>query len=227
MEEADYSDTTVVIPVKDEPSVGMVAAQVLKELPGCKVLIVYKNSDGKKPKIRKEVEERVTLLEQKGTGKGVACVQAASHVKTPIMCFIDGDMTYDAKDLKKLVELVRKGAKMAIGNRLVNLNRKAMSGTIEFGNKMLTIAGNVIYGLSLRDSQTGLRAIRKEAFDQMELKETHFGIETEMNIKARKLDMLVEEVPIHYYERVGESKQPFKLVNGVRLFLVNFKFLSD
>jgi dolichol-phosphate mannosyltransferase len=223
----DYSDTTVVIPVKDEPSVGRVAAQVLKELQGCRVIVIYKNSDSNRPKLRKEIAHRVLLLKQKGTGKGVACVQAAEHVRTPIMCLIDGDATYDARDLRKLVELVRKGAKMAIGNRLVNLDRRAMPGVIEFGNKILTLAGNAIYGLELRDSQTGLRAIRKSAFEQMKLRETHFGIETEMNIKAKKMNMNVEEVPVHYYVRVGESKQPFKPLNGVRLFLVNFKFLFN
>jgi hypothetical protein len=114
---------------------------------------------------------------------------------------------------------------MAIGNRLANIDRKAMPGIIQFGNKVLTLAGNVLYGLSIHDSQSGLRAMKTEAFLKMAPKETHFGIETEMNVKAKRMGMHIEETPIMYYEREGESKQPFKPANGIRLFLVNFKYL--
>ena len=224
--EADYSDTTVVIPVKDEASVGKVAAAVGKELEGCKIIVIYANTDSSVPKL-KPLPGRIKIVKQVGEGKGVACVQAAKLVRTVIMCFIDGDMTYDPKDLKKLIELVRKGADMAIGNRLINLDKKAMPGILQFGNKVLTLTGNILYGLRLHDSQTGIRAIKTSAFAKMALKETHFGIETEMNIKAKKMGMGIDEVPIHYYEREGKSKQPFKPVNGIRLFLVNFKYLMN
>jgi hypothetical protein len=47
-----------------------------------------------------------------------------------------------------------------------------------------------------------------------------------MNIKARKKGYTIVETPAEYYVRVGMSKQ-FKLLDGVKLFLLNFKLLLD
>lgn len=163
----DYSDTTVMIPVKDEPAVGIVTKKVLKALPNCKVVVIYKGYDGK---LKLGISNpNITVIKQKGSGKGVAVVQAAKQIHTDIMCLIDGDETYEVNDLKKLVNMVRNGADMAIGNRLDHLERAAMPSFIETGNKVITITANLLYGMDLKDSQTGIRAIRKSAYDSLDL----------------------------------------------------------
>jgi BMFP domain-containing protein YqiC len=215
----DYSDTTVMIPVKNEPATEEVAKQVLAALPGCQVIVIYKGQ----LKMRLQ-SKRLRVIKQTGIGKGTACRQAAKEVKTPIMCLIDGDNTYSARDLCKLIAMIRKGADMAIGNRIENMDPTAMPGYIVFGNNILTSVANILYGMHLKDSQTGLRAIRKEVFDSLDLKETGFGIEEEMNIKTRKHNYKVVEAPISYAVRTGESKQ-MKVPDGIRLLLINFKFL--
>jgi glycosyltransferase involved in cell wall biosynthesis len=218
----DYSDTTVMIPVKDEPAVETVAKKVLKKLPGCKVLVIYKGYDGSlKLGIR---DRRLAVIKQEGSGKGVAVVQAAGKIHTNIMCLIDGDETYEVEDLKKMIELVRGGADMAIGNRLYNIDKDAMPAFIQAGNKIITIVADALYGMRLKDSQTGIRAIRKSAFDSIEFRERHFGIETEMDVKFHKKKFKVVEIPTKYYKRVGESKQ-MKLIDGIKLLLLDFKFL--
>ncbi|HUY70094.1 MAG TPA: glycosyltransferase family 2 protein [Candidatus Baltobacteraceae bacterium] len=218
----NYSDTTVIIPVKDEPAVGAVARQVLKELKGCKVIVIYKD-DADRENVD-FADKNMALMKQKGNGKGVACMQAAKRVNTRILCLIDGDATYEAKDLKKAIALVRGGADLAIGNRLNNLDREAMPAFIEFGNRVITQTSNLLYGLMLTDSQSGLRAIRKEAFDRLHLTEEFFGIETEMNVMAIKNCFKVVETPISYHKRIGNSKQ-VKMLDGVKLLLTDFKFL--
>lgn len=218
----DYSDTTVIIPVKDEPAVGAVARQVLKELKNCRVIVIYKD-DADRHNVGFS-DKNMILIKQRGSGKGVACVQAAKRVDTKILCFIDGDATYDAKDLKKVVSLVRNGADMALGNRLYRLDREAMPAFIEFGNRVITQTANILYGLRLGDSQSGLRAIRKSAFDRLGLMEQFFGIETEMNVMSRKNGFKVVETPIAYHKRIGNSKQ-VKTLDGVKLLLLDFKFL--
>ncbi len=224
----DYSDTTVVIPVKDEPAVWKVANGVLKALAGCKVLIIYKNGDGKPGlqagKGKEVLHVGVKVIRQTDSGKGMACIHAAKHVSTPIICFIDGDATYDARDLKRMISLVRGGADMVLGDRLSNVSLKAMPRFIQMGNWVLTATANLLYGMHIRDSQTGIRAIRKPSWDRMGLAEKNFGIETEMNIKARKNGMTIVEIPVKYYLRIGTTKQR-KVVDGLKLFLTNFKFL--
>ncbi|MDE1874332.1 MAG: glycosyltransferase [Candidatus Micrarchaeota archaeon] len=219
----DYSDTTVMIPVKDEPAAGKVAKGVLAKLPGAMVLVVYKGD-------RKTLgldfgNARMRVVEQKASGgKGAGVREAFGLVHTRIVCLIDGDATYAVDDLKKVIGMVRKGADMALGDRFAHLDREAMPFFIEAGNKIITLAANALYGMSLSDSQTGLRAIRVSSLRRLSLREDGFGIESELNIKARKAGMRIEETPIGYGVRVGESKQ-MKLVDGIKLLLIDFKFL--
>ncbi len=215
----DYSDTTVVVPVKDEPATEKVVKSVLRALPGCRALVIYKGS----PYIKMR-HVGVAVVQQRSTGKGRALVEAAGRVHTPITCFIDGDGTYEARDLRKLVALVRSGADMAIGNRMGRVTEKTMPGYVQLGNRVLTLTGNLMFGLKLKDSQTGLRAIRTAVFKKLGLREVNFGVESEMNIKCKKLNCKIVEIPTSYYVRVGTSNM-FKPFGGVRLFLMHFKLL--
>ncbi len=217
-----YSDTTVLIPVKDEPAAGQVAKTVLQKLNNCKVLVIYKG-DRKILGINFE-HDKMRIIEQHDSGKGAAVREALKHVDTKILCLIDGDATYHVDDLKTVINMVRNGADLALGNRFENLHREAMPFFIEFGNKVITVTANVLYGLSLNDSQTGLRAVRMSALRKLTLRESGFGIESEMNIKAQKAGLRIEETPIKYSMRVGDSKQ-MKLIDGVKLLLLDFKFL--
>ncbi len=221
----DYSDTTVMIPVKDEPAVSMVAKRVLKNLPGCRIVIIYKGYNGKLDLGLSD--KRITIIKQKGSGKGVGVVQAAKQIHTEIMCLIDGDGTYEVNDLKMVIELVRQGYDMALGNRLHDMDPESMPSIIQFGNKVITLVANILYGMNIRDSQTGLRAIRKSAFDILVLKEPYFGIESEMNVKGRKKGFKTAEIPIKYYKRIGAEQHQMKLIDGVNLALMNFKWLND
>ena len=218
----DYSDTTVLIPVKDEPAAGRVAKDVLNKLGNCKVVVIYK---GNWESLNIDfTNKNMLIMKQKGSGKGVACVQARKNIKTDIMCLIDGDATYDVNDLKKVINMVREGMDMAVGNRLKNMDSEAMPLYIQIGNKIITKTANLLYNLKLSDSQTGLRAMKRYVFDSLDLKEKYFGIETEINVKAKKAKYKIGEVPIHYYKRVGSSKQ-MKLIDGLKLLLLDFKFL--
>ena len=214
-----YGDATIIVPVRDEPAVGAVVGDIFRKVPGCKIIVIYKGSVGGLPK-----HNGLKVIEQRDSGKGRAMVEASRHVTTPIMCFIDGDGTYDTKDLTKVIEQVRHGADLALGARL-RLGKGAMTAKIKFGNGVLTILANLFFGLRLKDSQTGLRAIKKQAFDKLHLQEIHFGIEEEMNIMSKKGHLVIKEVPISYYARKGTVAQHSKNVGGLRLLGVIFKLL--
>ena len=186
-----FSDTTVILPVKHEPAAGMVAKEILKRLPGCRLVVVYKGS--RSVLGISFADRRMKIIEQHDSGKGNGVRQALAYVDTEIVCLIDGDGTYAVDDLKKAIGMVRKGADMAVGNRFANLDRRAMPFYIELGNRIITQTANLLYGLRLSDSQTGLRAIRKRALDTIGTREEGFGIESELNIRFRKAGFSVEE----------------------------------
>ena len=219
----DYSDTTVVIPVKNEPAVGRVTEEALRKLPGARVIIIHKGALRNARSVTGN--RRVSVMQQRSDGKGAAVREALQRVKTSIVCLIDGDATYSVNDLKRAIGIVRQGADLVLGNRFHGIDDDAMPAYVQLGNNILTTTANLLYGMDLCDSQTGLRAMRTGAIKALELAERGFGIEEEMNILARKAGLRIREIPISYSVRVGESKQ-FKLLDGVRLLLTNFKFLG-
>jgi len=219
-----YSDTTIIIPIKNEPAVVKVAKDVIKNMPACKVIVIYKGHLDSASKSRLMKYSNLSILKQKDDGKGAACIYAAKFIRTPIVGFIDGDDTYSATDLKRAVNLVKNGVDMIVGDRLSRIQRKSMPHFIEFGNKVLSVMSSVLYGVKINDTQTGLRAIKKSVFDTLDLKEKRFGIETELNVKVGKGGFRIREIPIEYNQRTGSSKQ-MKLIDGIKLFFITLKFL--
>ena len=218
----DFSDTTVVIPAKDEKAIFEVANGVLSALPGCKALVLYHGYGGKPLRFK---DPRVKAYPApNGKGRAIIMMQKRGLVKTPILCFIDGDATYEPKNLKGMVEMVRRDYDMVLGNRLDGITIESMPKSIQFGNKVITLVVNLLYGLSLRDSQTGLRALRTRSFQSLDLVEKQFGIETEMNIKMKRSGLKIGEVRADYYPRVGETKQ-MKMTGGIKHIFIEFRFL--
>ncbi len=218
----DYSDTTVLIPVKDEPAAGRVAKEALRKLPGARVMVVYK---GDRSVLGINFRNaRMSVVEQTDSGKGAAVRSAMKRISTPIFCLIDGDATYSVDDLRKVIGMVRDGADLALGDRFHKLDRKAMPLFIEVGNKIITVVANALYGMRIHDSQTGLRAVKTSTVTRLGLRENGFGIESEMNIKSKKAGLRIEEAPIGYGVRVGPSKQ-MKFIDGVKLLILDFRFL--
>lgn len=219
----DFSDTTVVIPALEEQGIWEVVSKTRRALPGSKIIVMWKGYNNRAPAFK---ERGVRTIKQESIGKGTVITQVQRHryVDTDIMCFIDGDATYEPRDFAKLVGMVRRGHDMALGNRFHGIDRRSMPFFIEFGNKVITAVANVLYFMWLSDSQTGIRALRTSAFQSLDLRERGFGIEEEMNIKMRKMGYRIGEAPARYYVRVGKSKQ-MKLMEGLRLLRINFKFL--
>lgn len=222
MSPVNFSDTTVVVPAKDEEAVFDVVKNILGSLEKCRVLVLYNGYGGKKPRFDNARVEAFPA--PVGKGRAIIMMQKKRLVKTPILCFIDGDATYEPKNLRKMIPMVRQGYDMVNGNRLDDITLEAMPKSIQTGNKIITLFANMLYGLRLKDSQTGLRAIRTKSFESLPLEEQQFGIETEMNIKMKRGGMKIGEVRANYYPRIGETKQ-MKMIGGLKHILIELRFL--
>jgi hypothetical protein len=220
----DFSDATVAIPALEEPGIWKVVSGISRALPRARIIVLWKGYKNRAPRFK---EKGVMTIPQESLGKGTVImqIQRERYIKTPIMCFIDGDATYEPENLRTLIAMVRSGkCDMALGNRFARIDERSMPRFIQFGNSLITAVANLLYGMRLMDSQTGIRAIRSSAFYSLELSEKQFGIESEMDIKMARMGYRVLEAPADYYVRMGEAKQ-MKFTQGLTLLLVGFKFL--
>ena len=76
--------------------------------------------------------------------------------------------------------------------------------------------------------ETGYKLIKKIKLDQINLKETSFGIEPELTIKLSKLNSVFYEVPISYNGRSYDEGKKIGLKDAFRAIycIVKYKFFD-
>lgn len=144
-------------------------------------------------------------------GKGAAVRESFEITDEQIIVFIDADKTYEADHIPDLVSMIADdGYDHAIADRFNDIRKGAMSKSHIIGNKIFNKLFAIVYGENCKDILTGLRAINRDAYNDMTLESDGFEIETEMMVESVKNNHKIGIKPSIYYKREGESK-----LNGV------------
>ena len=147
------------------------------------------------------------VIEEPRRGYGNAHLRGFSEARGKIIVMADADDTYDLRDLDPLIEPIHQGYDMAVGNRLDSLEPGSMTWSHRvIGTPAINFLLGVFAGARIGDSQCGLRAFTKDAYERMELTSPGMELASEMILKAFRRGMKVAEVPISYAVRKGESK---------------------
>jgi hypothetical protein len=74
------------------------------------------------------------------------------------------------------------------------------------GNPLLTGLLNLFFRTGVRDAHCGMRALRRDVLEQLDLRTTGMEFASEMVIRASKEKLAIAEIDIEYHPRGGESK---------------------
>lgn len=143
------------------------------------------------------------------SGAGGATATGLSYAEQnrfDIAATMDADGQHLAKDVRKGIEVTMKSdADLLIGSRLID--NKGMSRVKVLGNKGLTFITYSLFGISVTDSQSGLRIFSKKALKELRWKTTGYEFCSEMLWRAKQLDLKIEEYPISaVYTEYSTSK---------------------
>lgn len=154
-----------------------------------------------------------TVVPEPRRGYGSAYLAGLAAARGRYVVLTDADDTYDLARLSEFVDRLRNGADLVLGSRFRGrIHPGAMPWTHRWiGNPVLTAMLNLLFRSGVSDAHCGLRAIRRDALDRLALSTTGMEFASEMVIKASKRGLRIEEIPIEYRPRVGESK-----LNSVR-----------
>jgi hypothetical protein len=140
-------------------------------------------------------------------GYGSAYLAGFEAARGRYIVMADADLTYDFAEIPHFVERLVAGADMVIGDRMDNIHPGAMPWLHRYvGNPVLTGLLNLFYRTGVKDAHCGMRAVRGEALERLDLRTTGMEFASEMVIRASKEGMRIDQLPITYHPRGGESK---------------------
>ena len=203
-------DVSVVLPCLNEE--GSVAACVKHartwfERSGLRGEVIVVDN-GSTDRSREEAERAgARVIEERKRGYGAAHRRGFAESRGDIIVMADADATYDLLQLDPLIEPLRQGYDMTVGNRMDSMSPGAMTWSHRFiGTPAISLLLRLFAGSRLGDSQCGLRAFTREAYERMDLRSTGMELASEMILKASRRGLKVAERPVPYAVRVGESK---------------------
>lgn len=171
-----------------------------------------------------------TVLSEKTPGYGAAYKCGFSNVSKDIVITMDGDDTYPIHEVKHNIEiLLNNNYDFITCSRFPLLNKSAMNFSNIIGNKILTIVTKVLFGTSIKDSQSGMWVFKKHIFNYIFPKSNGMPLSQEIKILAlRHPKINFFETHIAYASRIGEVKlekwrDGFKNLN----FLFRMRFTKN
>jgi hypothetical protein len=202
---------SVVIPCLNEEQAisevvqGAVAALEQAELHG-EVLVVDNGSEDRSAELAEAAGAIVIHEPRRGYGSAYLAGLEAARGRYVVMA--DADGTYPLELVGEFVEKLRGGADMVVGSRFKGtIHRGAMPWPNRYiGNPILTGMLNLLFHSGVSDAHCGMRALRRETLPTLKLSATGMEFASEMVIKAGKRRLRVEEIPIEYHPRIGDSK---------------------
>ena len=222
-------NVSIIIPtLNEERGIVKTLRQISKLGIDEEVLVVDGLSIDNTVKNAKEYGARVIFEKRKG--KGIAMATGVKNAKSNIICFLDGDGTYPPKVIPKMLELI-KNCDVVVASRL--LKKEGVNDSINtFVHYRLFpfIFRRYLKKFKTSEPISGMRLMRKETWNKLNLGSHDFLIETEMEVKMAKNKMQVIEIPIPCIKRVGRSKWDSSLGTmwQIRKYVKkNEKYLQD
>jgi len=227
---------SIVVPCfNEEKTLEKIIYQVLKSNINIhEVIIVDDCSNDNSKKIAQQLSEDNNIIKlishDVNLGKGAALRSGFAKASGDVIIIQDSDLEYNPSELVKLIQPFEKyQADVVYGSRFLGGDYVRLHFFWHYlANKLLTFMCNCFTNLNMTDMETGYKLIKKIKLDQINLKETSFGIEPELTIKLSKLNSVFYEVPISYNGRSYDEGKKIGLKDAFRAIycIVKYKFFD-
>jgi len=221
MSEASLS---ILMPVFDERATVERAIEdaLTAELPVARrevIVVDDGSSDGTRDLLERRVwpEEVVVVHHERNLGKGAAIRTALGHASGTYAAALDADLEYRASDLAPVLEPLLAGEASVVFGTRAWASHTAYSFWYVVGNKLVTLATNVLYNCYISDVMTCHKAMRTELFRSLPLRERGFAIEPEIAARVLRAGERIYEVPVTYRARSRAEGKKLTALDGLRV----------
>ena len=221
----EHTHTTVLTP-QDRPRVALVIptlneeepiAEVIRAVPRDaidEVIVVDSNSEDRTVERARNAGARVIVEQQRGYGR--ACSAGARAAQDcAVIVFLDGDGSDRPELVPLLLAPILSGTHdLVIGSRTRGERERGSMNALQiaagYGAGALT---RLLYGVSFTD-MCAFRAIRREALEQLAMREMTYGWNLEMQMRAARAGLRILEVPVAHRRRSGGASKVSGTVRG-------------
>jgi glycosyltransferase involved in cell wall biosynthesis len=210
----------VAIPCYNEaPTIAKVVSDFRAQLPDAEILVFDNDSSDGSAACAQAAGARV--VREKRRGKGYVMQSILETVDADLCVVVDGDDTYFADDLPKLMEpVLADAADMVVGDRLRDASSSALNDLHRFGNRAILWIINFVFRTGFKDVLSGYRVMSRAFMRSVPLIAGGFETETELTLQAMEKGMLILEVPIRYRARPeGSFSKLSPFADGYRILI--------
>jgi glycosyltransferase involved in cell wall biosynthesis len=210
----------VVIPTLNEEAP---IAEVIRAIPHDavdEVIVADSGSEDRTVERAREAGARVIVERQRGYGRACAAGARAAQ-DCGVIVFLDGDGSDRPELIPRLLAPVIAGTHdLVIGSRTRGEREPGSMNALQiaagYGAGALT---RLLYGVGYTD-MCAFRVIRREALEQLGMREMTYGWNLEMQMRAAQTGLRILEVPVaHRRRRGGASKVSGTFVGSVKAAL--------
>lgn len=194
------SSIAVLIPCyNEEAAIPKVVTDFRVALPSARIYVYDNNSRDRTAEVARAAGAIVRTEPLQGKGNVVR--RMFSDVEADIYVLVDGDDTYDAGSVPKMIKALMDGPlDMVNGARVTNIQKAYRPGH-RFGNWMLTSMVAWTFGNRFTDMLSGYRVLSRRFVKSFPALSSGFETETELTVHALELKMPILEVPTPYKDR--------------------------
>ena len=220
---------SVVMPAYNEETTVRAAIEAVLASPWLAELIVVDDcSTDRTGELLAELDDpRITVLRHGlNQGKGAALRTGFAHARADYVVVQDADLEYDPAEFGKLLAPLLDGnADVVYGSRFAGgESHRVLYFWHSVGNKLLTLASNMVTNLNLTDMETCYKAFRRELIQSVAIEEDRFGFEPEITAKLARAGARFYEVGISYAGRTYEEGKKIGWRDGVRALVCIAKY---
>jgi len=218
---------SLVIPAyNEEKTIGNVLEQTIQVMDALgmpyEVIVVDDGSSDRTKEMASKYKAKV-LSNGKNRGKGYAIRKGLQQAKGDIIVTMDADGSHNPKQIPDLIKPLFNGADIVAGSRFLNHGKKSTSKLKTLGNHLINVTIMVLTGKKVTDSQTGLRAFKKDFLQKTILESCGYEIETEITVKSLKNGFNFQEIPINCRKRENGISKIKILPDGLKIFQIILK----
>ncbi len=153
-------------------------------------------------------------------GKGFSVRAGMLDARGDLCLFTDADLSSPMTEAQHLFDAIAEGADIAIGSRWLRTELQTERQPLyrQLFGRIFNLVLRVILGLNFADTQCGFKAFRRDAarrvFPLQRIE--RWGFDPEILFLARKMGLVVKEVPVVWAHSEGTRLHPFR--DGLRMF---------